>query len=119
MATSNSTPIYTTLTDVTGNSPGVPQQVLTSAAVHPSLSISDMADDCRCERVCEGHGVCRTRWVPPRITICPELTLKRPCRCDRRAAQLVQGFGCRPIATFSTELTAGFRKPPRKEPAGA
>src|SRR5229473_5131797 len=31
----------------------------------------------------------------------------------------VQGFGCRPVETHPTVLTAGFRKPPRKEPAGA
>src|SRR6266849_5247413 len=32
---------------------------------------------------------------------------------------LVQGFGCRPVETYAVVQEAGFRKPPRKEPAGA
>jgi hypothetical protein len=31
----------------------------------------------------------------------------------------VKGFGCRPVVIYPAALSAGFRKPPRKEPAGA
>src|SRR6266849_2493159 len=34
-------------------------------------------------------------------------------------ARSVQGFGCRPVETYAAVQEAGFRKPPRKEPAGA
>src|SRR5260370_38038827 len=34
-------------------------------------------------------------------------------------SQMVKGFGCRPVVSYPPVLTAGVRKPPRKEPAGA
>jgi hypothetical protein len=35
----------------------------------------------------------------------------------RRVAQVVKGFGCRPVVTYPRVLRAGVRKPPGKEPA--
>ncbi len=47
------------------------------------------------------------------------LPLKGHSAWDEATAKSVQGFGCRPVETYAAVQEAGFRKPPRKEPAGA
>ncbi len=53
---------------------------------------------CTLVQICDGYDVGSIGW---------------------EMAHKVQGFGCRPVEAYPTVLTAGFRKPPRKEPAGA
>jgi hypothetical protein len=53
--------------------------------------------------------------IIPRTTLCARSLPRGDCP---PTTGRVQGFGCRPVASYPPVLRAGVRKPPGKEPAG-
>src|SRR5262249_41779418 len=63
----------------------------------------------RLDRISTISEHCRGRPLP---------TQSGPSASPAAIPAPVQGFGCRPVASYPPVLRAGVRKPPGKEPAG-